>query len=215
MNLYPLGRVDYSSDRLVYWYFATPLLQWQIAECDSSFNEKLLAAIRKRRANEPTSREVSNRLGWQSTRDLFTWPEHECIRIRELAVEAMGRIAGHLTASGVLAVNADVDTESWANVSSRGGYHVVHSHSGYSWSGVYYVDDGGARETDGGRIELIDPRTNVSIPGVESQNEARLSLTPKSGLMIMFPSWLQHYVTPHEGDRDRVSIAFNLRIRPR
>jgi hypothetical protein len=32
--------------------------------------------------------------------------------------------------------------------------------------------------------------------------------------MILFPSYVPHAVPPHQGDRPRISIAFNLRKEP-
>ncbi|MCP4201431.1 MAG: hypothetical protein GY769_05790, partial [bacterium] len=32
------------------------------------------------------------------------------------------------------------------------------------------------------------------------------------GMIIMFPSWLQHAVRPYRGNRERISIAFNLSL---
>jgi uncharacterized protein (TIGR02466 family) len=36
----------------------------------------------------------------------------------------------------------------------------------------------------------------------------------KEGLLLVFPSWLQHAVQPNRSDSDRVSISFNLGYRP-
>jgi len=43
----------------------------------------------------------------------------------------------------------------------------------------------------------------------ESAGGAR-TLTPKPGMMILFPSWLSHAVTPYRGTRPRISVAFNF-----
>jgi hypothetical protein len=32
--------------------------------------------------------------------------------------------------------------------------------------------------------------------------------------MVLFPSYVPHAVTPHQGARERISIAFNLRREP-
>ena len=33
---------------------------------------------------------------------------------------------------------------------------------------------------------------------------------PKSGQLVLFPSWLRHAVRPYRGDRERISVAFNF-----
>ena len=35
---------------------------------------------------------------------------------------------------------------------------------------------------------------------------------PKEGDLIMFPSWLRHWVEPSQSDEDRISIAFNIEV---
>ena len=41
--------------------------------------------------------------------------------------------------------------------------------------------------------------------------ERELTVVPEAGLMVGFPATLRHYVTPHAGDRERITIAFNLK----
>lgn len=214
MNEFPLGRVEESAQRLVYWHFATPVLQWTPAFASERFNRNLIDHILARRAAAPQSQQISNRGGWQSARDLFNWPHTECAMLRDAAVDAMHRITRQLLPPDAPPLAASIDADSWANVSPRGAFHVVHRHGGYSWSGVYYPA-AIAQNDAGGRMELLDPRANVAIPGVNEHSELRVIITPKAGLMVMFPSWLQHYVTPHQSDTERVSVAFNLRIRPK
>jgi uncharacterized protein (TIGR02466 family) len=35
------------------------------------------------------------------------------------------------------------------------------------------------------------------------------SVTPEENTLIMFPSWLGHYVEPNNSEQERISIAFN------
>ena len=39
---------------------------------------------------------------------------------------------------------------------------------------------------------------------------ANETVRPKSGRLVMFPSWVLHQVRPYGGDAQRISIAFNL-----
>jgi hypothetical protein len=32
----------------------------------------------------------------------------------------------------------------------------------------------------------------------------------EAGMMVLFPSWLYHFVNPFFGDGERISIAFNI-----
>lgn len=199
---------------MVYWHFATPVLQWTLPFSNEQFNERLVETILARRAAMPVSRQISNRGGWQSPRDLFNWPTSECAMLRDAALEAMHRITRQVRPADAAPLDASVEVEAWANVSPAHAFHVVHAHGGYSWSGVYYPRSIAADEP-GGRMELLDPRANATILGVPDQGEIRFRAVPTAGLLVMFPSWMQHYVTPHRSDSERISVAFNMRIRPK
>ena len=89
---------------------------------------------------------------------------------------------------------------------------------GCVWSGVYYVEAGDLPTTEhpkSGVIEFLDPRSGaemVALPGTPFAQQR--TILPKSGEMIVFPSWLKHLVHPYWGGGERISIAFNIRIRP-
>jgi len=101
----------------------------------------------------------------------------------------------------------------WANVTRPGGYNRVHNHAASMWSGVYYVDPGSpdASFPDSGVLEFVDPRLGssmVTTPGRPFGGNLRV--VPEEGLMVLFPSWLMHFVNPFEGTGERISISFNL-----
>jgi uncharacterized protein (TIGR02466 family) len=103
----------------------------------------------------------------------------------------------------------------WANVNRRGHYNNIHTHPSATWSGVYYVDHGESNASaPGTALYLYDPnptRTNIFFPDVPTTT---FRFRPEPGLMILFPSYLPHAVPPHQGDRARISIAFNVRKEP-
>ncbi len=105
----------------------------------------------------------------------------------------------------------------WANVSRAGDYNGVQTHPNHHWSGVYYVTAGeytNERHPHAGHIEFLDPRSAINAfkyPG-RSQFGAWVKFPPQTGVMLLFPSWLQHSVCPFNSDTVRISIAFNARI---
>jgi hypothetical protein len=50
---------------------------------------------------------------------------------------------------------------------------------------------------------------------VDTPLVGRLLITPEAGKIVVFPSWLQHFVHPNAGDTDRVAVAFNIIIATR
>jgi uncharacterized protein (TIGR02466 family) len=107
----------------------------------------------------------------------------------------------------------------WININEPGNFlldsNTPHVHPGYFLSCVYYPK--GAPKS--GNLYLLAPFNGVveSIPAeylVHSTGfcDTRWSVTPEPGKLIMFPSWLMHWVTPNYSDEDRISIAFNISL---
>ena len=110
----------------------------------------------------------------------------------------------------------------WANVSHKGSANQFHYHPGSFWSAVAYLDDGYAGSSDqdlGGELQLLDPRMpmiRMTAPdlrlksGDGTPQKTTISIRPKTGMIVLFPSWLQHAVRPFYGEGVRISIAINL-----
>jgi len=101
-------------------------------------------------------------------------------------------------------------TDMWSNVLKPGETHRPHTHSNNMLSGVYYVD---AVETSG--IIFTDPRPQAGViqPDVNKQildNASLVKYDSATNRMILFPSWLQHYVPVNETNKNRISVAFNI-----
>ena len=104
-------------------------------------------------------------------------------------------------------------TDMWSNVLKPGETHRPHTHSNNMLSGVYYVD---AIETSG--IIFTDPRPQAGViqPHVTKQvidNANKIKYDSATNRMILFPSWLQHYVPINEKKSNRISIAFNIMLK--
>jgi uncharacterized protein (TIGR02466 family) len=197
--------------------FATPIVrrQWPGA---AEVNEGLKKAIFEREKSEPSSgRSVVG--GWHSRDDLLDWPYPE---IRTLsgwigaAIQEMTQFARpDIGQSGP--VQIDLDGGAWANVLRSGAYHKIHNHPDCDWSGVYYVATGEAdpnAPADNGMIEFLDPRMGATSPGPGGPEAMpKLRIAPVPGLMLIFPSWLYHYVNAFQGKGERISIAFNVRLK--
>jgi len=99
----------------------------------------------------------------------------------------------------------------WVNYNKPGDSNYRHHHTDNAvfLSGVYYLKV----PEDSGRIIFYDPR--VRSLGAMSDNkyyvyEPEVSVQAQPGMVVYFPSWLEHGVEPNESNEDRISIAFNL-----
>jgi uncharacterized protein (TIGR02466 family) len=99
----------------------------------------------------------------------------------------------------------------WMNANLPGGYNAPHTHPGAHWSGVYYVAQPDVETGSSGKIEFLDPRTDLPNWHLleASAFNAKKSIQPMPGELILFPSYLLHWVYPNETSQDRVTIASN------
>lgn len=155
----------------------------------------------------------SNVNGWHSEDTLFQWPNTEVKQLLEWVGQAVKSMTMFTT--GAETVRGEIDAWGWANVSWTGSYNKPHIHPDAMWSGVYYVDAGSSPEEqpDSGMLEFLDPRAGIDvlkIPGMPFTGG--FQMRPRTGMMVLFPGWLYHFVNPYQGDSMRISIAFNVRV---
>lgn len=111
-----------------------------------------------------------------------------------------------------------IASQTWFHLTRAGGYFGYHNHPMASWSGVYCVSDGepDTRYSNNGCLVFPHPQmavntfldpTNANLRWPFAHGNFVLNLKP--GQLVLFPSWLSHYVTPFQGAGQRVTVAFN------
>jgi uncharacterized protein (TIGR02466 family) len=191
--------------------FGTPLIRFVVPNA-AKLNEGLRQLILAREISHP-SRKVSNAGGWQSATDFLGWGAPECAELLKSIQNGVRRACDLSPAQRALPPGSrTLLLSAWANINRDGAYNRPHVHPGSHWSGVYYVDIG--RPTPGiptnGAIEFVDPRNigaAVAVPGFTFGDPCYFM--PEPGMMLIFPSWLYHWVMPFRGNGERISIAFN------
>jgi len=106
---------------------------------------------------------------------------------------------------------------SWINIFKPGAQEAQHSHDGSLLSCSYYVE----APKDCGCIVLPDPigarrsyREFTKTAGSTPLTRREIAVEPQPGRLVMFESWLPHYVQCNKSDQVRISIAMNLRDAP-
>lgn len=187
----------------------TPILEgrWGTQEDSDRYNQRLRNFVlgeRERRIHERVGTVDAAKTGV----DLLQSADPVIQPVRDLILDVAEAMNA---ASGVSAAQAakehEMVAEAWAVIYDASGYHHLHAHHDSAWSGVYYVQTG-ARTRGSGLIELVDPRPTAAA--AEPARRPLLSFVPEPGLVIAFPSWVQHWVTPYDGDEERICIAFNV-----
>lgn len=193
--------------------FASPIFTFEVPDA-AALNQALIRDIEAYQA-QSAGINRSNQHGWHSHTDFFSRPE-----------PSFRTLAHHINASITAAtrqVSPRLDfsmrlnvLQGWINVNGRGAFNTPHAHPDYEWSGSYYVKvppaPAGSRS---GSIEFLDPRGTVSqMAGLGSNHFApKIRKVPREGTLLLFPSYLRHWVYPNDQDEIRISIAFNARFR--
>ena len=200
--------------------FPTPLVSARL-EGHVALNRSLADTILAREQIE-SSVSVSNQGGWHSL-EFQSW----CGTEGETVLAAARTLVEQMTLTdaggGLAPARLGWVTTAWANVSRTGHRNRPHGHGGAFWSGVYWVDDGGAGEDAslGGLLEFSDPRGILPLMAAPNlrfalddclSDGAARAIQPQAGTLVLFPSWLVHEVTPYRGERPRISVAFNFSL---
>jgi|SRR5210317_1010153 uncharacterized protein (TIGR02466 family) len=98
-------------------------------------------------------------------------------------------------------------TRLWANIVTKEstGNQAQHRHPMSYYSGIFYL-------TEGAPTTFIDPCYARSLSAIEIPNDHMynsFNIEPKPGLVIIFPSYVQHLTLPHTDNYDRITMAFN------
>ncbi len=196
--------------------FSSPICKflWPDGE---ALNRELKRVI-LRRMHESPGVVKTNRGGWQSKPDLHTWPD-PCVQAFVARAHALVRELVRRTVPDATQTHLDGwEMIAWANVNQKGAFNTAHDHYGHGtiWSSFYYVDPGGSEYgcVVSGYTKFQD-RSGAPKEIVRNPNpfEREVTITPQSGLMVVFPSTLYHYVESYQGDRQRITIAFNMKHR--
>lgn len=188
--------------------FSTPVFRFRVPG-HAAFNAALLAEGNRIRATS-TGAAKSNRGGWHSEGNLFDETADCVARLRDLATEAIYNANDQI---GARAGRDELALKifAWMNANPKGGFNAPHTHPGAHWSGVYYVAQPEIETGNSGMIEFIDPRSDLPNWRILKAPPFRMKkkLRPTPGEMILFPSYLVHWVYPNDADEERWSIAFN------
>ncbi len=111
------------------------------------------------------------------------------------------------------------EIQAWVNINRSGDYHNLHNHPRSYLSGTYYVAvptgeslQGRREDLNPNAISFYDPRGQVNMNAVAGDNEfdPEHRIQPSNGQILLWPSFLMHFVHPNLTDETRISISFNI-----
>jgi uncharacterized protein (TIGR02466 family) len=161
----------------------------------------------------------SNRGGWHSDGNLFGPDFRDIPEMREAITTALFRYIGevfnyrgeiHLALTG------------WTVINGPGHFNVPHNHAANLLSGALYITLPSGMK--GGAITFMDPRLNLNAHETPAMKALQvrppwmataIDVVPGAGEILIFPSWLNHYVQPFESDDPRavrIVVSFNATV---
>ena len=166
----------------------------------SAMNRDLQALILAEEA-EYASLGRSNIGGWHSRPDFLNRRDPAVSALTAWLTWALRRMID--ASAGANAFKGTLSVSAWATLCRAGAYHAPHSHPDSAWSGVYYVDPGTGRPDQPAQRCAGVPRPAGGRGGRDragrSIRRAFSGFGRKPGLLVVFPSWLYHWVHPYAG----------------
>lgn len=129
----------------------------------------------------------------------------------DLVAIAQGKVLEFATVYGVQEGACATCHNAWLNVAAPNDFQEVHTHPMSHFSAVYYVH---ATEKCGDLIFTSPAATADMFPlpaSIETNANRKLfSVTPTSGMLLVFRSNMPHMVAKNQSGGDRISVAMNF-----
>ena len=193
--------------------FRNPLYIYQINVGSAQEQELIADCYDWRRESDGVN--ISNVDGWHSESTFFKRSQKSFKSLASVLIQSAHE------ASSSLIPDFDhtkylCEGQGWVNINSKYSFNAPHMHPSFIWSGVYYLKVPTSEKKNSGQIQFLDPRSGIesfSNRIIEFQNafSSNFSIQPQKHMLLIFPSWLTHWVLPTETVEDRISIAFNIR----
>ena len=180
--------------------FSSPVFSTELGELLNRQAELIQFAV-DLQEEDPEGIISSNYEGWHSKRDIHT-RKHDVVGF---LLRQIGRAAATYAReiSGQQQSNQLIIKELWFNLHNRGGWNQPHSHPAL-FSGVLYIS--GDFDQAGGDIMFFNPVAESIGMGAAHHKV----INPKAGMLLLFPGYLSHMVTPYQGESPRISVSFNI-----
>ena len=189
-------------------FFSTPIWASKINNYQET-NQEMLKYITELQESDPEGISRSNFKGWHSKNFNMKdkQPKDFIEAIKSNINIALEDMAWDLT-------NQSVKIQSvWAIINEKDAWNQKHYHSNSDLSAAYYV----AAHENCGDIVFYDPRPapvhKHPISKIPNKlNATRREIRPEAGMLVLFPSYLEHSVKANLSNEKRIVISFNLSL---
>ena len=113
-------------------------------------------------------------------------------------------------------------TNFWINISGKGSSNTPHTHSGLTYSGVFFIKV--PKEMKGGRFLFYRNFNEADFISTEYMGHFKEgyqmqgydypinTIKPKENMLVVFPAWVPHAVEINLSDEERIILSFNFKL---
>ena len=150
------------------------------------------------------------------SKNTYIMDEPECVDLKKFVLDLAKEFA-----QKTLMYDYDewAFSQTWVTWKEPGQQHVPHTHPNSVISGVFFYGFG---EEKTPAIQFHKEEVTGNVQSIQLKEKADKRPSPfawktfsvpfKAGLLLLFPSHLQHKVEENKSDEDRISISFNLKF---
>jgi uncharacterized protein (TIGR02466 family) len=150
--------------------------------------------------------------GLRSYQDFFVNPSYAMSELKMMIENSLSEYCNSFLAMMIKIepnMNFNFKITPWAYLLSAGDFMKPHVHPDGFISGCYYVQVPQNNNSDEGAIVFEAPDYSRSLSNVPTTANNSTILRPKEGNLVLFPSYLPHYVIPFK-EGNRAVIAFDI-----
>ena len=192
--------------------FAPMISEYEIPGFETLNRELVRDIVNWSKEGEGITR--TNVSGWHSDGNIFKRTEPFFVEICWQFVEACKPTFERYLTREVLKTRK-LELEGWVNINPPRAYNQMHTHDRYDLSGVYYAKVPEPKHKESGALQFLNPsyRGGPYSELFNAMHPTKFTVKPKEGTMLVFPSAMPHWVLPNDDSDDRMSIAFNVRLK--
>ena len=190
-------------------FFSTPVWTNKIKNYQV-MNEDILQYISSIKNSDPKGVNKSNFSGWHS----------QDFNLSDNGLKEFIQSITPVINTALSDMNWDLEkqevkiTNMWAIINEKGAFNQKHHHGNSDISAAYYV----SAFENCGDIVFYDPRSapvfkHPIAKKANILNASVNSIKPEEGMLVLFPSYLEHSVNPNFSNKKRIVISFNLSLK--
>jgi len=146
------------------------------------------------------------------TKSTVSIPRHENIKSILLEKEIKTHTELYFKNWGFILSNLKLN-HLWVNLSPPNAYQESHKHTGFLnkniFSGVLYIEV----QDNSGNLVLVNPIEDLlGLMPPSNSIIPRYNIKPQNGLIVFFPSWMEHYTTQNKTESNRISVSWNIEV---